>query len=203
MPQKMTEAENERIHQQLNASFTLAGYLLEAQDESAAILAAMRIGHDLLKATGCAFVPFNEWKQSVPVLKYGQADFLQNGDWQAHLSGPATRHACRSCVTKQAGAECILLQEPADAQNVYCVSLRCGGREIGIVSYFFSAPPHICDDQRLFLAEMVRLTDLALDALRVNEQEVEATRRALTPMDLKKKLDTLDARNKELLGQLE
>ena len=101
-----------------DASFTLAGYLLEAQDESTAILAAMQVGNDLLGAEGCAFVPFNEWKQSMPALKYGEADFLQNMDWQARLSAPATRHACRICEGKQAGADCVLLQEPADAQNV-------------------------------------------------------------------------------------
>jgi len=203
MPQQKTEVENERIHQQLNASFALAGYLLEAQDENAAILAAMRSGYDLLGAEGCAFVPFNEWKQSLHVLKYGQADFLQNRDWQKRLSAPATRHTCRSCERKQAGAECILLQEPADAQSVFCVSLRCGGREIGVISYFFLKPPQVSDDHHLFLAEMVRLTDLTLDALRAHEKQIEATRRAFTPVDLKKKLVSLDAQNEELLEQLE
>ncbi len=123
-------------------------------------------GNDLLDAEGCAFVPFSEWKQSLPIVKYGEAAFLQNEDWQARLSAPATRHACRVCEGKQAGSECILLQEPADSQNVFCVSLRCGGREIGMISYFFSAPPQVSDDQQQFLAEMVRLADLALDALR-------------------------------------
>ena len=50
---------------------------------------------------------------------------------------------------------------------------------------------------------MVRLTDLALDALRTHEQEIEATRRAFAPLDLKEKLLSLDAKNEELLGQLE
>lgn len=203
MLQQMTEAENERIRLQLSASFALAGYLLEAHKEETAILAAMKVSADLLGAAGSAFVPFNEWKQSMPPLKHGEAAFLQQGDWQTRLSAPATRHACRICEKKQAGLECVLLQESTDAQNISCVGLRCGGREIGVISYFFSAPPNISDDQHLFLAEMVRLTDLALDALRVHAQDVEATRRAFNPVDLKKTRLTLDAKNEALLEQLE
>ena len=204
MPQKKTEAESENIRQHLEAGFALAGYLLEAQDEGEAILAAMQAGNDLLGAGGCAFVPFNEWKQSMPALKYGEADFLQNEDWQALLSAPATRHTCRSCEAKQAGAGCVLLQEPAIAQNVFCVSLHCKGREIGIVSYFFSMPPQVCDDQHQFLTEMVRLTDLALDSLRTHEQQLETSRSAaFASVDLNKILNALDAKNEELLEQLE
>ena len=203
MPKKQVKPESERIHQQLKASFTLAGYLLEAQEEGAAILATMRAGNDLLGAEGCAFVPFSEWKQSLPALKYGEAVFLQDEGWLERLSAPATRHTCRVCESKQAGTECILLQEPADSQNVFCVSLRCGGREIGLISYFFSVPPQVSDDQHLFLAEMVRLADLTLDDLRNHEQEIDAIRHAFSPVDLKKQLITLDEKNEELLEQLE
>jgi signal transduction histidine kinase len=203
MPPQMNAAEGENVRRQLNAGFTLAGYLLEAGDEMSAILGAMKVSTDLLGAEGCAFVPFSEWKGSMPALKYGQAAFLENEDWQARLLEPATRHACRICEGKQAGPECILLQEPAEAQNVFCVSLRCCGREIGILSYFFSALPQIGDEVHLFLAEMVRLTDLALDSLRVHAQQVEAARRTFAPVDLRKELISLDAQREGLLEQLE
>jgi signal transduction histidine kinase len=203
MSSQLNAAEGESIRHQLNASFTLAGYLLEARDEMSVILGAMKVSADLLGAEGCAFVPFSEWKGSMPALKYGQAAFLENEDWQAHLSAPATRHACRICEKKQAGLECVLLQEPADAQIVFCVSLRCCGREIGILSYFFSAPPQIGDEVHLFLAEMVRLTDLALDSLRAHDQQVEAARRTFAPVDLRKELISLDAQREGLLEQLE
>lgn len=198
-----SEAENENIRRQLSASFALSGYLLEAPDEESAIHATMKVSTDLLGAEGSAFVPFNEWGQSIPALKYGEADFLQNEDWQKRLSAPATRHACRICEKKQAGSECVLLQGPVDSRNIFCVGLRCGGREIGIVSYFFSTLPRICEDQHLFLAEMVRLTDLALEALRAHAQEAETTQLAYTQLDIKEKLIALDAKNRELLEQLE
>ena len=203
MPRKKAEAAYERIHPQLDASFTLAGHLLEAQDENMAVLAAMKAGNALLDAMGCAFVPFSEWKGSLPALKYGDVAFLQREDWQARLSAPVTRHTCRACESKQAGAECLLLQEPADARNVFCVSLRCGGREIGVISYFFPEPPQVDDSQRMFLGEMVRLTDLTLEALRARDQQIKTARRAFAPLGLKEKLLSLESGNEELLEQLE
>ncbi|MFL7867346.1 MAG: sensor histidine kinase [Anaerolineales bacterium] len=199
----MTETEDEKIRRHLSASFALAGYLLEAPSEEMAILAAMRVSVDLLDAIGSAFVPFNEWQRSVPPLKHGEAVFLGHTDWQTRLSAPATRQACRICEKRQAGSECVLLQEPADVRDIFCIALRSGGREIGVISYFFSAPRQISADQHQFLAEMVRLTDLALDALRVHAQNVEVARRSFLPVDLQKSRLTLDAKSEALLEQLE
>jgi len=203
MVKKDFEAENENIRKQLSASFALSGYLLEAHNEEAAILAAMKISTELLDAEGSGFVPFNEWKQSIPALKYGRADFLQKENWQKRLLAPETRHACRNCDQKLAGTECVLLREQIGAWNVYCVSLRCGGREIGVISYFFSTPPEVSNDQHLFLAEMVRLVDLTLDGLRAKAQEVESVRLVQLSQDFKEKLLNLDAKTEELLEQLE
>lgn len=203
MSQQMTETGDEKIRQHLGAGFALAGYLLEAPNEETAILAAMKVSTDLLNATGSAFVPFNEWQRAVPPLKHGEAVFLRHADWQARLSMPATRQVCRICEKRQAGSECVLLQGPADARNIFCVGLRCGGREIGVVSYFFAGPPQISSDQHLFLAEMVRLTNLALDALRAQAHSVEAARRTLPPFDLQGTRLALDDESEALLAQLE
>jgi signal transduction histidine kinase len=198
-----TEVNNESIHQQLSASFALAGFLLEAHDEQSAILAVMKVSTDLLGAEGSAFVPFNEWAQSMPALKHGQADYLQNADWLARLSAPATRYACRICEQKQSGPQCVLFQGLVDARNVFCIALRCGGREIGVISYFYPSPPEISDDQRLFLSELVRLTDLALDAQRGRAQELDIARRVINHIDLNKDELKLDSTNEALLEQLE
>lgn len=197
------EQVNQNIQKHLGTSFALGGYLLEAHDEETLIRATMRAGNELLEADGCAFVPLNEWTRPLPVLKYGQAPFLQNEDWQSRLLSPATRHACRNCESRRAGSECSLLQTPADAKNVYCLALRCGGREIGVVSYFFPAPPQISEEQHLFLAEMVRMTDLALDALRAHEQEKEALRLVQQPVNEQDELFALDAQHKSLFERLQ
>lgn len=195
------EHENQIIHKNLNASFSLSGYLLEAHDEESAILAAMRAGADLLGAQGCAFVPFNEWKQSLPALKHGDLPLLQEPDWQVRLLHPATRQACRSCQNRQAGLDCVLLEKSVDAENIYCVPLRCGGREIGVISYLFSAYVKVTEEQYSFLTELVRLTDLALDGLRVHEQEISALRHIQNPAIQKEEISTLLGRLLEDIRQ--
>jgi len=183
--------ENQVIQKQISASFSLGGYLLEAYDEESAILAAMRTGNDLLGAQGCAFVPFNEWKQSFPALKHGDLPFMNEPDWQMRLLHPATRHACRSCKERQVGSDCILLEKPVNADNVYCVPLTCGGREIGVISYLFQGPIQVTEEQHLFLSEMAHMTDLALDSLRAHEQEISALRYIQNPAVQKEELSTL------------
>ncbi|MBT3189833.1 MAG: sensor histidine kinase [Anaerolineae bacterium] len=198
-----TKEEIQTIKKQLDASFSLSGYLLEAHNEETIIMAAMRSGYDLLKAEGCAFVPFSEWEQTLPILKHGDAHFLNEPAWQVLLSKPATRHICRNCKNKESGLGCTLLQEPADAKNVYCVSLRSGGRVIGVISYFFSIPPQIIENHRLFLVELVRITELTLDASRLHSQELDSLRHVQEPAVSKKELTTLNAKDKGLLEQLE
>lgn len=203
MQKQTPEAGVESIRRQLNASFALSGYLLEAPSEEAAILAAMKASTELVGAEGSTFVPFNEWKQANPYLKYGQARFLQDEDWSERLFAPETRHACRNCDGNQAGQECVLLRGLDGAQKVFCVPLRCSGREIGMISYFFSTPLEIDPDQRLFLAEMVRLTDLTLNSLRARVQAAETLRLGHFTQDLKEKLLNLDAKTEALFAQLE
>jgi len=203
MRRQMTKPEDEGTTQQLEASFTLAGYLLEAQDESAVIQAAMRVGEDLLGARGSTFVPLSEWEQPLPALKHGEIDFLGKPDFLKHLSSPVIRHACRVCQEKQADADCILLQGAVGEEQVRCVALRCDGREVGVLNFFFNEIPSISDSQHRFLAEMVRLTDLALDSLRVHMQEKEALRLGQVSGVSREKMISVDIQNVDLLEQLE
>jgi len=198
-----TKEEIQNIQKQLDASFSLSGYLLEAHNEETIIMAAMRSGYDLLKAEGCAFIPFSEWEQTLPVLKHGDLHFLSEPAWLARLSKPATRHICRNCKSKQSGLGCTLLQEPADGKYVYCVSLRSGGRVIGVISYFFSELPQIPENHRLFLMELVRITELTLDASRLHSQELDSLRHVQEPAISKEELTTLNAKDKGFLEQLE
>jgi signal transduction histidine kinase len=203
MKPRKSEVENGMFRRHLSASFALSGYLLEAHSEQAVVFAAMKVSTEMLRAEGCAFVPFNEWQQSLPALIYGQAGFLQSEEWQKRLAAPATRHACRNCELKQAGPECVLLQGLDQERNVFCFGLRSASREIGILSYFFPISPTVNDDQCIFLAEMGRLVGLALEAQRAHAQEVDETRLVYSPLKSKEELIALNAKNAKLLEQLE
>ena len=187
------------IEEQLDASFSFSGRLLEAQDEKTVIFGAMHAGGNLLDADGYAFVPFNELEQRVPALQFGDLPFLSESDWQIRLSEAVTRHTCRNCANREAGSECILLRETPGAEHVHCVALRCGGREVGMINYFFSEQPQITEEQKLFLDHMVRMTDLALDSMRAHTQELDAVRAAQQSIVSNKELS---AESQEILEQL-
>lgn len=194
--------ELQNIHTQLKASFSLSGYLLEAHNEEAVILAAMRSGYELLGAEGCAFVPFNEWEQHLPILQHGELQFLRDPSWQARLKSAETRHLCRNCSKKISGGGCVLLQG-VDSDNIFCLSLRCRGRVIGVVNYFFDETPKITADQETFLAELVRVTDLTLDGMLIHTRELNSLRHVQTSALSEKELTALDSESRNLLSQLE
>jgi signal transduction histidine kinase len=199
---KEIDQELQKFQKQLDASFSLSGYLLESHDEETVILAAMRSGYELLGAAGGAFVPFNEWEQRLPVLQHGDLQFLHEPSWQARLSQPETRHTCRNCSTKHSGAGCILLQN-VETENVYCVSLRCRGRVIGVISYFFTEIPEINASQEAFLSELVRITDLRLDTLLIQSRELSVHRHTQQSTLSERELATLNAESRDILYELE
>lgn len=187
----------------LKASFTLAGYLLESESEEAAIMAVMRVSAEILGARASIFIPFNEWEQSTPVLKFGDLNILNATDWQEVVSAPSTRHACRSCNTKKGDLNCPILQDASEPKHVYCIGIKCDGREIGVVSHFFSTAPTISDEKKLFNNELVRLTDLALSGLRFHEFESKTALQNFPSNEVKDRLSLLVEKNEKLLEQLE
>lgn len=199
----MNGIKPERSDNYLIPSFTLAGYLMEAESEESIILAVLRISFEVFGAKASVFVPFNEWKQSIPALKFGNAEFLRITDWQARVSDPSTRHVCRSCATRQGDPRCPLMRDVSDLNNVYCIRLKYAGREIGVVSLIYIEPPTFSDEQKLFLRELVRITDLALSGLRLHEQESEIALQTFLSDDVKSNLNLLDEKNEKLLELLE
>ena len=203
MQKKKSQRRIQDVQDQLDAAFALSGYLLEAQNEQAVVMAALRTGCDFLQADGASFVPFSEFKQSLSILKYGHPPFLQDEGWQERLSQSETRHTCRSCEAKQSGSSCVLLQSPATSENVYCVVLKCGGREIGVVNYFLPTRPHFTETQETFLHELVWMTDLALDTLRLRAQEISSIRcKDVITISEKDVPALLDAENRKMLEQV-
>jgi signal transduction histidine kinase len=203
MPKQNFPPKILRPSNQLESSFVLARNLLEARDEDSAILASMRVCAEIVGSQGAAFIPLNEWKHSTELLQFGEAEYLGDSDWQAILSDPETRFTCRVCDRNPTGSDCVLFEKVSKDAHVFCISLRCEGREIGMISFFFSLMPSISEIQQLFLAEMVRLTDITLSNLRMRAQELDAARRVFSSDDLKSELVNLDSRSKEILEELQ
>lgn len=165
----------------LSTSFQLAGRLVEAESEASAIQAALQISARLIGASGATFVPFSEFRPSLPPLAFGDLDRFQAEGWRARLTDPGTRHACRLCEKQHAGPGCVLSSASSGEMRIYCVGLQREGREVGVINYYAPAPFQLTDEQHAFLAGMVRLVDTGLSVLRAREARLDSLRRASLP----------------------
>ena len=190
------------LQEQLGASFALARALLQTEDEEGALLAAMQVSAEFIGAVGCSFLPLQEWTTTLRALKYGDADFLQDLQWQSLLVSPDTRQACRICKRQSPQEVCVLRQNSSGAQQVICVGVRRAGREIGVISYFFSAPLNIHETLHLFLGELVHLLDIALVRRYNNAERSEAVRQVASAKAVKEFVKMQEGVSREALDHL-
>jgi two-component system nitrate/nitrite sensor histidine kinase NarX len=155
-----------QLRRQVETGFLLSGYLLEAHDEQSVVRAAMNVGYELLDACGSSFVPFDEWRPTLPGLTRGRVPDVALKGWGDRLSAAATRQACKICQSHQSEGECVLLDGAQGPREVHCVVLRYAGRELGVLNYYFEAGIEIDEDVHSFLKQMVRSVDLAIGSLR-------------------------------------
>ena len=170
-----TRIELERESQSKDAVVSLSQLLMEASDEASIIHVSMQAACNFLKALGCSFVPFDEWRQSFLPLTYGLTPKTQSETWQDRLATPETRQACKLCQERQGGERCVLLTNLDGQQSVFCVAL-CYGREIGVINFYFDKPLDLNQAAHRFLGEMVRSVDLALEAVHSRQQEMDILR---------------------------
>ncbi len=190
-----TRTELERESQYKDAVVSLSQLLLEASDAASIIHVSMQAACTFLKAQGCSFVPFDEWRSSFSPLTYGLTPKIQSATWQDRLTTPETRQACKLCRERQGGEGCVLLTDMDEPQNVFCVALCFSGREVGVINFYFDMPLKLNQVAHRFLGEMVRLVDLALEAIRSRQQEMNILHYLQTT-------DTTRATLPELLGNL-
>ena len=158
----MNETDSPRI---LQASLALSASLLEARSPEAVLRAFMRVGCELLEADGCVFIPFGEFTESLSPQEFGRPPHSSDEDWETLLSQPPFRRQCKACQKREAGQECILLQNEASHQYIHCAPLHRDGREAGMFSFIFPVKIHISEELKAFLPEAAHLVDLSLESL--------------------------------------
>lgn len=169
------QAQGEDIHQQLQAALALQRKFLEAHSEKDILEAALENGQNVLGAVGASLVPLDEWRQSLPALIQGQVPAAALQTWSQRLTSPETRQACKHCTTRHGERGCMLI--PPDLPSiahVECFVLHSGGREAGVVNFYFDGRPVIAPGARQYVEEILRLTGLALETLQKRNQEIGA-----------------------------
>ncbi len=165
----------ESIHHQLHAALGLQRKFLEALSEKDILDGVLESGLSVLRASGASFIPLDEWGQSLPALIQGQVPTIALQSWSRRLTMPETRQACKNCTSMHGQRGCILI--PTDAPfsaSVDCFMLQSGGRDVGVVNFYFDSKSVIAPETRQYIEEILRLAGQALEGLQKRNQEIGA-----------------------------
>lgn len=172
-----TRRKLDDARQQVHTILELQRKFLEAHSEKEILEAMLASGLLTLRADGAAFVPYDEWGQSLPALFQGKVPETALQSWASRLRSPQTRQACKNCVSLHGGSGCALVPpEPDASSTAQCFPLYGGEREVGVFNFFFDSDAELDPDARTFVVESVLAAGQALQNLRVRDQEIAALR---------------------------
>ena len=144
---------------------------LAARTQKDVVEIVMKTGLNFLGAAGASFTSFEEWKSPLAIRSTGEVPSGAYDEWISRLSHPATRQACRKCRSRQAEAGCVLNQDISNPTlKVFCLPIREGQREYGLINFFFHFPVAIGESKRKFLRTLSDHSDSALRSIRLWER---------------------------------
>ncbi|MGC1374951.1 MAG: GAF domain-containing protein [Anaerolineales bacterium] len=187
-----TRRKLDEARQQVHTVLDLQRQFLGAYSEKEILEALLASGSLMLRAVGVSFIPYDEWGQSLPPLFQGKVPEVALQSWASRRGYPKTRQACKNCQSMHGGPGCILI--PIDVQtpsDVYCFPLYSGGREVGVLNFFFDSGDELDADARAFVAETALAAGQALQTLRARDQEIAALRYLQTAAAPKSELPDL------------
>lgn len=177
----ITEARLEDMQQQQEAVFRLTRNFVEANDEQDVIEQVLRLSIDLTKASGASFVPLDERGHPQAAISKGELPVSIIDPWSEHVAAPEVRDRCRTCGDLHSGTEnpgsCPLLRGPLrdnlpEIENVYCLPLKYGERELGMLTLYFRTDEELEASQGQFLSAFVNEMALGLESLRLRRREL-------------------------------
>jgi two-component system, NarL family, nitrate/nitrite sensor histidine kinase NarX len=173
---------SEEANQRLAAVFRLRKQFLEASEEQEIIDWLLRLATEMVAGSGASFVPLDEHGQ--PLAAHGFGDSLSpvTGAWVEYLASPAVRDRCKVCENfNHLSTSCPLLKGPfADEMGIYCLPVRRGEREFGVLNLYLPDTDNLDIETRVFLQSLVDETALGLEGVWLRKRELSALRQLQT-----------------------
>jgi len=182
MQQRVEEAERlvTEASRRLDAIFRLSQKFVEASDENEIIELVLSLVIDMDGATGASYVPLDERGQPLAAISHGELPFPVVNDWVEYLATPAVRGRCKTCESHSSlnsKQTCPLLNGPfSDSIGLYCLPLRSGEREFGVLNLYMPNQENLDAGARTFLRALIDETALALEGVRLRHRELAALR---------------------------
>jgi hypothetical protein len=129
---------------------------------------------ELTGAMGASFVPLDDRGQPLAAIRHGEFPFPVPDAWLEYLASPSVRQECKHCSRKGSYVRtCPLLKGPlSDAMGLYCLPLRRGDRELGILNLYMPNAGQMDADTRGFLQSILDATALAIEGERLRRREL-------------------------------
>jgi two-component system, NarL family, nitrate/nitrite sensor histidine kinase NarX len=167
------------LQRRLDSVLQLNHNLLDAQDEKGLMDTALEVISNLVGASAVTFVPMDEWGQPLSAFTFGDMPDTMLRAWADHLVSPAVRDRCRTCRVKHALPEsnCPMLEgQFSRAVSIYCLPLRRGERTLGMLNLHLPAGSSISKDLMIFLEGLLQEVALAIQTVRLRNQEFNTLR---------------------------
>jgi two-component system nitrate/nitrite sensor histidine kinase NarX len=150
--------------------------LLDARSEKDVLDAFVQEGVIALGADGASFVPYDEYRLSLPPLFHGHIPTNALQTWSENLHSPSTRQLCKSCNVMHSGPGCVLLDSAPETSRVYCYPFSVDDRETGVFNFFYAEPPEVTENQIALINDLRTSAGKAVQSIRWRDQEIAAFR---------------------------
>jgi two-component system, NarL family, nitrate/nitrite sensor histidine kinase NarX len=167
------------LERRLDSVLQLNHCLLDAQDEKGLMDTALEVISNLVGASAVTFVPMDEWGQPLSAYTFGDMPDTMLRAWADHLVSPVVRERCRVCQAKHAlpDSNCPMLDgQFSRAVSIYCLPLRRGDRMLGMLNLHIPAGNTISQDLMVFLEGLLHEVSLAIQTIRLRNQEFNTLR---------------------------
>ncbi|MFL7891011.1 MAG: GAF domain-containing protein [Anaerolineales bacterium] len=174
------EREMSGISSRSDAIFRLSRRFVEANNEKEVLTALLNVVVDISGAVGASVVPLDDRGQPMTALSFGGVPEALMNSWVEYLASPAIRQRCGSC--QQPGSivhVCPLVDAPIfdhldqiSPASIYCLHLRRGEREYGILNLYLHQGASLEPDLPKFLQTLLDETALVLESLQLQKREL-------------------------------
>lgn len=163
----------------LKAVLALNQNFVKAQDEYEIVDHLLKFVVEEAGALAASLVPLDERGQPMTSMDYGELPTPLYKAWVEYLASPQVRQRCSNCQNHSSlKSTCPLVNAPfPESVAVYCLPLKRGEREFGILNVYLPRDRCLSEDIQAFLRTVVDETAMVLEGIRLRRREAEAIER--------------------------
>jgi two-component system nitrate/nitrite sensor histidine kinase NarX len=167
------------IQNRLTTVLHMNNRLADADDEQTLMEDVLGQIGGLVGAQGSSYIPMDELGQPLAFFSRGDVPENDKTAWLTHLVSPEVEEYCRNCKLRQSAlAATCPLHEPTlfGANNIFCIPVHRGERVLGMVNLYLPAGERVPEDLSAFIESLLNEIALAIETIRLRNQEMATLR---------------------------